>query len=1086
MTNGQGKLRDYLVDALRKDLVGPSRPDEELTDRPTIHYIAGILYPQGSHVSPEEDDEAAEAAPEDDIDPGTLMAAAFNPSAMGLTFSVAHAERLLVHVNVATYASEKEWGERAEGKTTPIDAGESETDHEEGEAHGGKSAGNSSNGVDEEVGKEGDEEGPLRERTIWKRREHIIPPFPLEIDGRTDARRKLIEGLEAHVRVRDRGDHMVVTVSLINSHRWLEAGIRFPDKLCFFQPQIRITSDPPGRPIFLSRRRDVAHITDPSRELNELLFRHAREFAVGHGCAATWNENGSNATEVRTEFTPEYEVLQLSPDWNAPLCAQSMKFLSEGDAHEIAGALHELVGNYRAWIRKQEALVDGLPPRMRSVALANLEACQEAANRMEDGISRLRSDRMVMEAFQLANRAMLMQRARHTWISTPQNERPADPQMSDEHHWRPFQLGFILLCLPSIVDPEHTNRGTVDLLWFPTGGGKTEAYLALTAFTIFLRRLRGKGESLSAGVTVLMRYTLRLLTLQQFQRAASLIMACEYIRRNHNRLGDEPIALGLWVGAGATPNRLEDARLAIEKLLHGEQVFEGNPYQILTCPWCGAELTPRDYHIGVTLKIDCPNQDCDFSNGFPLYLVDEDIYRKQPSLLIGTVDKFARLPWLAETSALFGRTEPRRLPPELIIQDELHLISGPLGTLVGLYETAIDTLCSAGSAPPKVIASTATIRRAEEHIAALFARDCRQFPPPGLDARDSFFSQQVPSNVRPSRKFVGVHAPGRSMKTALLRIYALLLQAVYGHRSDPHLRDPYWTVVGYFNSLRELGGAVRLVEDDVRARIQVLASRNGEKPREIGSPRELTSRAGSDEIPEILALAATPHMENGALDVLLATNMISVGVDIDRLGLMVVAGQPKMTAEYIQATSRIGRRYPGLVVTLYNWTRPRDRSHYERFVSYHSALYSHVEAGSVTPFSDRARDRGLHGVLVSIIRHLDPEMRREEAAGRFDPDAVTTHEAIEIIRERVRKVDATEADETLKQLEGIIRDWQRMTLKPELRYGPDYRNRDLPHLLEPAETALLGEVEGFPTLNSLRDVEGESAIYIVPDRRRNG
>ncbi|MEW6406851.1 MAG: helicase-related protein, partial [Chloroflexota bacterium] len=618
---------------------------------------------------------------------------------------------------------------------------------------------------------------------------------------------------------------------------------------------------------------------------------------------------------------------------------------SQAGTKELVSGLRELTAGYRDWISDQKRLIGGLSDNHKAVALQNLDRCQRVVERAESGIVMIGEDAAVREAFQLSNRGMLMQRARITWLKMAVDARPPVPELSSDHRWRPFQIFFILLCMSSIADPSTEARSAVDLLWFPTGGGKTEAYLGLTAFTIFLRRLRASNIDEVAGVTVLMRYTLRLLTIQQFQRAASLLLSCESIRRSMpDRLGEEPISLGLWVGGAATPNSLKEAAGKLRELLEGERVLEGNPYQIHSCPWCGAKMTPRDYRIGVTMLIQCPDKVCEFSGGLPLYVVDEDIYKRMPSLLIGTVDKFARLPWLASSSALFGRGEKRYLPPELIIQDELHLITGPLGTLVGLYETAIDALCQRNGIPPKIIASTATIRRAAEQCLGLFDRSLSQFPPPGMDARDSFFARQVPSEEKPGRLYIGVHAPGKSMKTTLLRVYALLLQKIYEHQSEPERRDPYWTLIGYFNSMRELGGAVRLVDDDVRERMRVLSKRAQEdqKQRYLNSVRELNSRIGSDEIPEILDQMSREMGDPAALDVLLATNMISVGVDIDRLGLMVVNGQPKMSSEYIQATSRIGRMFPGLVVTLYNWTRPRDRSHYERFVGYHSAIYSHV------------------------------------------------------------------------------------------------------------------------------------------------
>ena len=290
------------------------------------------------------------------------------------------------------------------------------------------------------------------------------------------------------------------------------------------------------------------------------------------------------------------------------------------------------------------------------------------------------------------------------------------------------------------------------------------------------------------------------------------------------------------------------------------------------------------------------------------------------------------------------------------------------------------------------------------------------------------------------------------MKTALLRIYALALQRIYEHEAKNSLRDPYWTLVGYFNSTRELGGAVRLVADDVVDRIRLLAGRSGEKERPLEYVTELYSQVPSNEIPRILEEMDRPLDQAGCIDVLLATNMLSVGVDVDRLGLMVVTGQPKLTAEYIQATSRIGRRFPGLVFSLYNWTRPRDRSHYERFVNYHSAIYSQVEPTSVTPFSSRARDRALHAVLISLIRHSIKGMNPEEAAELFRPDSPEVKHLIDLIVSRVKQIDGEEAAATRKQLQEIARRWETMlSYHGDLRYGTIRRGTS--RLMEGAENA---------------------------------
>jgi len=418
-------------------------------------------------------------------------------------------------------------------------------------------------------------------------------------------------------------------------------------------------------------------------------------------------------------------------------------------------------------------------------------------------------------------------------------------------------------------------------------------------------------------------------------------------------------------------------------------------------------------------------------------VVDEEVYRLLPALVIATVDKLARMPWEGRAQALFGQVsrhcerhghltpgdehpgshpkrgplpavtvvqcEPLR-PPDLIIQDELHLISGPLGSLVGLYETAVDELCSwtvdGQRVRPKVVASTATIRRAGDQVRRLFDRRLEVFPPPGLDARDSFFALQRDRPHEqaelPGRRYLGVCAPGRRYKQVLIRVYVAQLQAAWTvlGRQPGEDADAYMTLVGYFNSLRELGGMRRLVEDDIQNRLYGGGGEN--RGRLI--LEELTSRKSASDIPgtlDQLGLRRTSQekrpqpkadsYEAPSIDVLLATNMISVGVDVPRLGAMVVAGQPKSTSEYIQATSRVGRRHPGLVITVYNWARPRDLSHYETFGHYHRTLHRQVEALSVTPFAPRALDRGLTGVLASLMRLCGSAWNPNRGAGLVDP-----------------------------------------------------------------------------------------------------
>jgi hypothetical protein len=504
--------------------------------------------------------------------------------------------------------------------------------------------------------------------------------------------------------------------------------------------------------------------------------------------------------------------------------------------------------------------------------------------------------------------------------------------------------------------------------------------------------------------------------------------------------------------------------------------------------------------------------------------VDEEIYRRLPALVIATVDKFAQMPWRGAVRSLFGEVDERcdrhgfrfpderdeharshpktpeapeaktraigpLRPPDLIIQDELHLISGPLGTLTGLYETVVDALCcwevGGKRVRPKIVASTATIRRARAQVRQLFVREVAVFPPHGLDARDNFFAVERPPAEVHGRRYLGICAPGRRLKATLIRVYVAYLSAAQQLFDDyGDAADPWMTLVGYFTSLRELAGMVRLVQDDVRSRLRDMDQR-GLARRRITEAKELTSRMSSADIPTLLDLlevgfttpAAGPGQKTARsdhpIDVLLATNMVSVGVDVKRLGLMVVAGQPKATAEYIQATSRVGRTFPGLVCTIYNWARPRDLSHYETFEHYHQTFYKPVEALSLTPFARRALDRGLSGILVALARLARGGLAENEAAGRVQRDLEVVRAALKEIRRRAEICTGSKevGQEVERMLERRLDRWCSLAQLTSAGIGLGYRTQkghDLQALLrDPAG----GRWEDFTCLNSLRDVE---------------
>jgi len=434
-------------------------------------------------------------------------------------------------------------------------------------------------------------------------------------------------------------------------------------------------------------------------------------------------------------------------------------------------------------------------------------------------------------------------------------------------------------------------------------------------------------------------------------------------------------------------------------------------------------------------------------------------------------------------------------PPDLIIQDELHLISGPLGTMVGLYETAVDELSTwdfeGKRVRPKVIASTATVRKAPEQVHSLFQRQLQIFPPHGLDAADNFFARQrLVTPTKPGRRYLGICAPGASRPSVLIRVYVAFLTAAQRLRQlHGEAADPWMTAVGYFNSLRELGGMRRLAEDDVRTRAFRVEmgelKRPGLAQRDVRRIQELTSRASSSDIPRILDLmevtfpAVGIKKDPSPLDVVLATNMLSVGVDVQRLGLMIVNGQPKTTAEYIQATSRVGRQRPGMVCTVLNWSRPRDLSHYETFEHYHATFYEHVEALSVTPFAPRAVDRGLTGVMAALLRLQGLDLNANEGAGRLtssgDPKAQAVVARLESRAWAVSQTAAVK-DRTQQQSRKRIDEWAREAQKGGRTLG--YRSRKDGNTVGLLKSPGPQAWETFTTPTSMREVEPSVALIL--------
>ena len=1050
----QYEFRGDMVGALERDLLGPSSENEELDEGPLFRYITGVLFPVDAELNvqePDDPEDGSSGGEDAGYDPGVALSLTRHPSSMGMSFSVdlENASTVTVQVTAARYESVEQ-----DAPATPDDPDEMSR-----------------------------RPRAARRRDKWRRQPISPEPFAIDVSTTGVVEQPLADGLELYCLVRPAYEGRVpVTVVLRNTLNPPPRGHR--DAWCWFQPTMTVSTE---KPAFVERRElREAQLDDDDLHSYDLLFRSARSFAVGHGCSVTWDQTDHPTVDrLATTFLPTYELPLATPRDAAAGTDLRMAFLAEESIEQITASLMSLVDDYRSWIDTRQQEIPQLDTGLQETAERHLEAAAKAADRIESGVDLIREDGEALRAFRLMNRAMRDQRTRQDWIRAGAAGPLPD---GTSQAWRPFQIAFILLCLRGIADDREDDRDVADLLWFPTGGGKTEAYLGLIAFTIFLRRLRDPDDD---AVAVLMRYTLRLLTLQQFERAATLICAMECIRRSDPELlAAAPISLGLWVGLAATPNTFEQARASLNRLRSGQEPRDGNPMQLTQCPWCGTPVTPDNFRLNRStgsVVLHCTDNTCEFGDELPLYVIDQDVYRVRPSLLIGTVDKFAMMAWKENVRAIFAADSTRR-PPDLVVQDELHLISGPLGTMVGLYETAVDA--AAGSrAKPKVVASTATIRRADRQVRAVFDRSSFQFPPPGIDVSDSYFAQQAERHEKGTRLYVGLLTPGTSQTTLLVRTYAALLQAALELPGSDDARDPYWTLLGYFNSLRVLGGAFMQVNDDVPDRIRLVAGRHGRDARQIPEdPLELTSRIESSKIPLSLAMLAESYPDENSPDVVLATNMISVGMDVDRLGLMAVMGQPQATAEYIQATSRVGRKYPGLVVVMYNSARSRDRSHYENFLSYHQSLYREVEATSATPFAVRARDRGLHGVLVSMARLLVTAAASDDAARHADRFESQLHSLADRIVARAESVDPDSADETRKQLDELIDIWVE---EGPPRSGLKYSVRDNPNLsllieagkaLTDDRVSLGTDALPWPTLMSLRDVDAESSLYLIPNR----
>lgn len=917
------------------------------------------------------------------------------------------------------------------------------------------------------------------------------------------------------------------------------------NRLSVFQPAIQLV----GVPLQPFQSMQSTNPFDEEENQINYQYRHERAFGQGHGCAVDWG-NAQAPASLETTYLPQTDIKHYSnqlrddiPESVRPIVqVRNLSIWTNYNKDEVIEQLRGFVNCYENWYEKEQKKVAQEEPQYNSCYEPLLDRQRETIARLNKNLDRLQDDD-VYRCFQLANTAMYIQmiisRDRDkAFGATPKplakfaelTNTPYDSlsffrdyDRFDEKHkapaYRPFQLAFLLLNIIDTLEPTPSGdnwRDLVDLIWFPTGGGKTEAYLALTAFTIVARRVLYPDPKQYEGVSVLMRYTLRLLTAQQFERASRLTVALDFMRRQlltagDNSLGEIPISIGMWVGAASTPNKYVDAQKGFSELTEAiakanqtvkreSDPTQKNSFPVQNCPWCGCDIvtkTPTNQQWAAGYRATdkafqtiCRNPRCAFAQEIPVYFIDEQVYQKRPTLLFATVDKFAQLPHVKDGYKLFNADAGPGLPPDLIIQDELHLLNGPLGSLVGLFESVVDMLCSKNGRVPKIVASTATTRNTAQQIKMLYDRKVNIFPAPGITYDDNFFSYVQKTSLRCHVGFMPTGKTGSNTQVKLLAHLLLARAELLIHLKENHpdeeaqqLIDPYWTVVSYYNSLKDVGKAYNQVGSEIYDSLRQLHFRyalhpyyrfnfNGLSQR----TKELTSRVPSQEIKPLLSKLETPfklRMEegrqyvDGTIDLVLASNMLSVGIDVSRLNLMLMNGLPRNVAEYIQASSRVGREHTGLVVNLLDPNRSREKSFFEHYQDFNSAYYKFVEPLSVTPYTRIAVDKAMNSLLVTFVRHLDGKYA-EKGAGQFtgDVDRFRT-----MLAKRIPEAD--DRAYALNKLAELVQSWiMKKKTQPDLTYK-DHKSPPT-GLIQPSNS-----FNEWSLMQSMREVDTTSGIRIT-------
>lgn len=719
------------------------------------------------------------------------------------------------------------------------------------------------------------------------------------------------------------------------------------------------------------------------------------EPAVGKNCAVRFTGPG----KVETEPLPIYRQPRLKTRTTGVVPA--LAELSRDPFPVLNGVAASMRAELERWRANFEECRSELTEKGRRGFSTEIRMFEEEIERFVKGIQVLERFPPACRAFKLMNLAF---------------SRLAKGYES----WHLFQLVFIVSCIPDIVSREHpeiqdpAESDTVDLLHFPTGSGKTEAFLGLTVFAMFFDRIRGK----TAGTTALIKFPLRLLSLQQLQRAADVIVQAELVRRSQPDLVEsDPFAIGYFVGSESTPNSLIDENdhenwdLA-EKIAEQPQEERDRKYLIVErCPFCGQQSV----HIDVLrderrLVHRCTSPECG-EDVLPIYIVDYEIYRYLPAVIVSTLDKSALIGIQRRFRNILGLAD-RRCPvhgytslpecietrkacplgpdelqevnlydpaPTLLIQDELHLVRESLGAFNAHYESFINLFTkelAGGGRPVKVVGATATITDYERQIYHLYHRKARCFPARSPYIGRSFYAEEDREDI--GRIIIGAAPFGRTPIHAIQDLVFWYRYELYSYWCSPELvrqipglenltdqevkellRD-YWVVLEYNqrknDAMEVVQGASGMVSTDLA---------------HLGIPRlraeTLTGDSVFQDIRDVMSRIEHPQDFLPEVDVVAATSMISHGVDTDRFNFMIFYGMPRSTAEYVQAFSRSGRRHPALIFTVLNYVRERDRSYYHHFVRFNEYKDILVEPVPINRWAARAVERTLPGLFAALV-----------------------------------------------------------------------------------------------------------------------